>query len=88
MLSKILTKNLGTNIVSNLNDEWKNLSNSDLGYPQATLVIKEEIYNSNPKIVESFVQELKSSIAFLYKNPENSIQYIKENNLSLDTSIF
>lgn len=87
MLSKILTKNLGTNIVSNLNDEWKNLSNSDLGYPQATLVIKEEIYNSNPKIVESFVQKLKSSIAFLYKNPENSIQYIKENNLSLDTSI-
>lgn len=87
MLSKILTKNLGTNIVSNLNDEWKNLSNSDLGYPQATLVIKEEIYNSNPKIVESFVQELKSSIAFLYKNPENSVQYIKENNLSLDTSI-
>lgn len=87
MLSKILTKNLGTNIVANLNDEWKNLVNSDLGYPQATLVIKEEIYNSNPKLMEEFVNELKSSVAFLYKDREKTIQYIKENGLGVDTTI-
>lgn len=86
ILSKILSKSLGTNIVSDLNEEWKNIVNSDLGYPQSTLVIKEEIYNSNPKLIEEFLSNLKNSIASLYKNRDESIKYIQNSSISVDTS--
>lgn len=87
ILSKILLKSLGTNVISNLNEEWKNLVNSDLGYPQSTLVIKEEVYNSNPKLVDEFVSQLKTSVASLYKNRDESIKYIQNSSISVDTSI-
>lgn len=87
ILSKILSKSLGTNVISNLNEEWKNLVNSDLGYPQSTLVIKEEVYNSNPKLVDEFVSQLKTSVASLYKNRDESIKYIQNSSISVDTSI-
>ena len=75
MLSKVLSKSLSSNIVANLNDEWKNIIESDLGYPQSTLVVKEEVYNTNPKLVEEFISKLTESISLIY------------NNLGIDTSI-
>ena len=68
MLSKVLSKSLSSNIVANLNDEWKNIIESDLGYPQSTLVVKEEVYNTNPKLVEEFISKLTESISLIYKN--------------------
>ena len=70
MLSKVLSKSLSSNIVANLNDEWKNIIESDLGYPQSTLVVKEEVYNTNPKLVEEFISKLTESISLIYKNQE------------------
>lgn len=87
MLSKVLSKSLSSNIVTNLNDEWKNIINSDLGYPQATLVVKEEIYNSKPELVAGFVESLIESIFLVYKEQEKTIENIKSNELGIDTSI-
>ena len=87
MLSKVLSKDIATDVVTNLNDEWKNIINSDLGYPQSTLVVKDEIYKNNPKLVEEFLSSLRGSLASLYKDREKSIQNIKENGITLDTTL-
>lgn len=87
MLSKVLSKSPTSTIVANLNDEWKNITNSDLGYPQSTLVIKEEIYETNPKFVKEFINKLTESISKLYKNSGETVENIKKNNLSIDTSV-
>lgn len=87
MLSKVLTKSPTSTIVANLNDEWKNITNSDLGYPQSTLVIKEELYDTNPKFVKEFINKLTESISKLYKHNEKTLENIKKNNLSIDTSV-
>lgn len=87
MLSKVLSKSLSSNIVANLNDEWKNIIESDLGYPQSTLVVKEEVYNTNPKLVEEFISKLTESISLIYKNQDKTTENIKLNNLGIDTSI-
>lgn len=87
MLSKVLSKSLSSNLVANLNDEWKNIISSDLGYPQATLVVKEEIYNSKPELVAGFVESLIESISLVYKEQEKTIENIKSNKLGIDTSI-
>mgnify|MGYP000128735419 FL=1 len=87
MLSKVLSKSLSSNIVANLNDEWKNIIESDLGYPQSTLVVKEEVYNTNPKLVEEFISKLTESISLIYKNQDKTTENIKLNNLGIDTNI-
>lgn len=87
MLSKVLSKSSISTVVANLNDEWKNITNSDLGYPQSTLVIKEEIYETNPKFVKEFINKLTESISKLYKNSGEAVENIKKNNLSIDTSV-
>lgn len=87
MLSKVLSKSPTSTIVANLNDEWKNVTNSDLGYPQSTLVIKEEIYETNPKFVKEFINKLTESISKLYKNSGETVENVKRNSLSIDTSV-
>ncbi len=87
MLSKVLSKSPPSTIVANLNDEWKNITNSDLGYPQSTLVIKEEIYETNPKFVKEFITKLTESISKLYKNSGETVENVKRNSLSIDTSV-
>lgn len=87
MLSKVLSKSPTSTIVANLNDEWKNITNSDLGYPQSTLVIKEEIYENNPKFVKEFINKLTESISKLYKNSGETVENVKRNSLSIDTSV-
>lgn len=87
MLSKVLSKSPTSTIVANLNDEWKNITNSDLGYPQSTLVIKEEIYETNPKFVKEFMNKLTESISKLYKNSGETVENVKRNSLSIDTSV-
>lgn len=87
MLSKVLSKSPTSTIVANLNDEWKNITNSDLGYPQSTLVIKEEIYETNPKFVKEFINKLTESISKLYKNSGEIVENVKRNSLSIDTSV-
>ena len=87
MLSKVLSKSPTSTIVANLNDEWKNITNSDLGYPQSTLVIKEEIYETNPKFVKEFINKLTESILKLYKNSGETVENVKRNSLSIDTSV-
>lgn len=87
ILSKVLIKSPTSTIVANLNDEWKNITNSDLGYPQSTLVIKEEIYETNPKFVKEFINKLTESISKLYKNSGETVENVKRNSLSIDTSV-
>ena len=87
MLSKVLSKSPTSTIVANLNDEWKNITNSDLGYPQSTLVIKEEIYETNPKFVKEFINKLTENISKLYKNSGETVENVKRNSLSIDTSV-
>ena len=44
-LSTVLSKNKNIKIILNLNEEWKKENNVMEGYPQSTLLIKEDFYN-------------------------------------------
>lgn len=88
VLSKILRKDLTVHIVSNLNDEWKNLAESDLGFPQSTLVVKSEILEHNPQMVDEVVSHLKDSVTSLYTDKDLSINYIKKSGINIDTSLY
>ena len=87
MLSKIMSKSKDTEINFNLNDMWKKISGSELGYPQSTLVVKKEILKENPQLVKQFVKDLEESIEFLYGNDSKRDKYVDNLGIMIDTSI-
>lgn len=87
MLSKIMSKDKSTKINLNLNDEWKALTGSKLGYPQSTLVAKKELVENNPELIKKFVKDLEESIEFLHSSSDKKAQYVNNLNIMIDTSI-
>ena len=49
--------------------------------------LNDEVYNTNPKLVEEFISKLTESISLIYKNQDKTTENIKLNNLGIDTSI-
>lgn len=62
VLSTVMAKNDNIKIICNLNDEWKKTHDVENGYPQSTLLIKEEFYNKikdsglYDEIIDKFIE--------------------------------
>lgn len=69
-LSQVLAKK-NVNIVLNLNDEWKKQNNSKYGFPQATVIVKEDLIKNNKKFVEEFLDKLDDSVEYAVKNKDS-----------------
>lgn len=87
MLSSMMQKDKQVKINFNLNDIWKNATGSKWGYPQSTLVVKEELLKNNSLFVKDFINKLEKSIDFLYGKDNNKAQYIEELNIIINTNI-
>ena len=61
-------------LVLNLNEEWASFNNVKEGYPQSTLVIKEELFNEmkDSGIYEEFIDTFKEAEEFAVNNPEET----------------
>ncbi|MGL6170228.1 MAG: ABC transporter substrate-binding protein, partial [Fusobacteriaceae bacterium] len=78
LVSNLLKKDKNLKIIFSFNEEWKNLYNDNLGYPQSTLIVKNSFLEKNQDFVDHFLMVYKKSLEFLVKNPETNI-YEKEN---------
>lgn len=87
MLSTLKIKDKDIKINFNLNDIWKKATGSKWGYPQSTLVIKEELLENNPLFVKRFINKLEKSIDFLYSKNNDKAQYIEDLNIIINTNI-
>jgi NitT/TauT family transport system substrate-binding protein len=77
-LSNVMMKKKDTVMLFNLQEEWSKLHEGNLSYPQASLIIKNEVIENHPEFVESFLQQYKESITWLYANAEKAGEYSEE----------
>lgn len=63
-LSQVLAKKPDLNIIMNLNDEWKKQNDSKYGFPQATVIVKEDLIKNNKEFVDKFLKELENSVNY------------------------
>ena len=72
VLSTVMSKNPNLNIVLNLNEEWAKYNNVKEGYPQSTLVIKEEFINElkGSGVYEELINYFKEAEEFAKNNPQ------------------
>lgn len=72
ILSTIMSKKPNIKILLDFNKEWKELKNSEVGFPQSTLLIKEDFYNDNKELSKEIMENIKKSVEWVNQNPNEA----------------
>ena len=89
VLSTVMAKNNDIKIILSLNDEWIKGNNVENGYPQSTLLIKEEFYNkikdtnSYDKLIEAFDESGK----WVIDNPQLAAEKCEELGITVNKDV-
>lgn len=86
VLTSLLMKRQDSKVVINLQEEWSKLTGFE-NYPQASLIISENIIESNPEVIQAFVKEYKESINWINNNPEDAGKYYESLGIGLKAPI-
>ena len=86
-LTTILNKNPNIKVVAGLNDLWKEKFNSESGFPQASLIVKETLINEDKDFVNKLIKEVYNSINWVNKNSKEAANYSIENGSQVDEAI-
>lgn len=87
MLSTIIGKKPNTHIILDFNEEWKAAYASENGYPQSSLIVKEDIIVDNKEFVENFLTAYEKSIIWANENPEELGEYAKDLELAINPEV-
>ena len=77
LATSIMMKKEDAKIIFDLNKEWSNITGTDKGYPQASLIIKSDLIENNIEFVENFIK-YEESVKWAKENPEVLGQYAEE----------
>lgn len=77
-LTALKIKNPEIKVVKSLNEEYKEITKSDYGYPQATIIVKSDFAKNNKEFINLFLEEVKESIIFVNSNPDKAGEYCEK----------
>lgn len=86
-LTTILSKNQDIKVIGSLNDIWKEKFNSENGFPQASLIIKEDLISTNNKFVKELLKEVENSINWVNENKKDAATFSVDNGSQVDVNI-
>ncbi len=65
-------------IIFDFNQEWSKLTNTEYGYPQASLIVKSELIENNEDFVRAFIEEFEKSQEWAKENPDQLGDYAEQ----------
>lgn len=86
-LTTVLTKNKDLKVIADLNELWKKAYNSEFGFPQATVIVKESLIKDDKEFVENFLSKIDESVKFAYENRDELANYSEEIGISANKAI-
>lgn len=86
-LTTILSKNPNINIIASLNDLWKEKFNSENGFPQASIIVKEELITNDNEFINEFINKVDKAIEWVNENNKEAAEYSVENGSQVDVAI-
>ncbi|WIF94006.1 ABC transporter substrate-binding protein [Caminicella sporogenes] len=86
MLTTVLMKNKDIKIYIDMQKEWKKITGYE-SYPQSSLIIKNEVLEKHPKVVDKFLTEYENSIKWVNDNPDKAGTYVEDLNIGLNAKI-
>lgn len=89
VLSTVMSKSPNLNIILNLNEEWAKYNNVKEGYPQSTLVIKEEFLNEikDSGVYDELINTLKDAEEFAKNNPQEIASICEKLGISVNKDV-
>lgn len=86
-LSGLLTKNENLKVIASVNDTWKDVFNTEDGYPQSTLIVSSSFAKENSDFVDEFINSLEENINYINSNPEESGKFAEEFGVNIKSPI-
>ncbi len=74
MVTKALIKNKEGHVVFDLQEEWAKVSGLDVGYPQASIIVKKSLAEEHPEIVDEFLSKYDEAVDWVNNNPKEAGQ--------------
>ena len=89
VLSTVMSKNPNIKIILNLNEEWAKFNDVKEGYPQSTLVIKEEFFNEikDSGVYEELINSFKESEEFAVNNPQETATICEDLGITVNKDV-
>ena len=89
VLSTVMAKNSDIKIILSLNDEWIKANNVENGYPQSTLLIKEEFYNKIKNIndYDKLIEAFSESEKWVLDNPQLAAEKCEELGITVNKDV-
>lgn len=69
MLTVVKSKKPNVNVMVDLQEEWSSIYGTDVGFPQACLVVSGEMGRNHPDYVEAFIEEFSQSVGWMATHP-------------------
>ena len=89
VLSAVMAKKSNIKIILSLNEEWAKLNNVERGYPQSTLLIKEEFYNKikNTNDYDKLIEAFSESEKWVLDNPQLAAEKCDELGITVNKDV-
>lgn len=78
LATNVMMKKEDAKIIFGLNEEWSKVTESENGYPQASLIIKSDLLENEKEFVEKFLEEYGVSSRWAVEHPEELGDYAEE----------
>lgn len=78
MLTTVKLKKPDTKVIFDLNEEWAMAAQTEKGYPQSCLIIKEDLLENNKQFVDKFVDNYADSRKWAADNPSKLADYAEK----------
>ena len=87
VLTTVKAKKPDTNVFLYLQEEWNKAFGSLQGYPQAGILVKEDLINSDPGLVKDYLKVLAAGMDWINENPAEAGAIAEELELGLAADI-
>lgn len=89
VLSTVMAKNSDIKIILSLNDEWIKANNVENGYPQSTLLIKEEFYNKikDTNVYDKLIEAFEESEKWVIDNQQLAAEKCEELGITVNKDV-
>ncbi|NLO39937.1 MAG: ABC transporter substrate-binding protein [Ruminiclostridium sp.] len=87
ILTTVKMKKPETNIMLDLQQEWNKAFDTEKGYPQAGIFVKDELIQNAPQLVKNYLKALEEGMVWLNENPADAGLYAQELEMGLPAAV-
>lgn len=87
VLTTVKMKKPETHVMLDLQQEWNKVFETESGYPQAGIVVKEELIQNAPELVEKYLKIIEEGMVWLNENPADAGLYAEALELGLPAAV-